>query len=79
MVDKNGGYYYSKNMTTTAILLREIETMPEETAVELLDFAMFLKGKQTLSKHPHRIATKDAYGLFRGINTHFERDEDDRV
>ncbi|GBU28790.1 hypothetical protein R84B8_02352 [Treponema sp. R8-4-B8] len=56
--------------------MREIETMLEETAVELLDFAMFLKGKQTLSKQPHRIATKDAYGIFKGINTHFERDED---
>ena len=66
-------------MTTTALLLREIENMPEETAVELLDFAMFLKEKKQLSKQPHRIATKDAYGIFRGINTHFERDEDDRV
>jgi hypothetical protein len=66
-------------MTATAQLLKEIETMPEETAVEVLDFAMFLKGKQTFSKHPYRIATKDAYGIFKGINTHFERDEDDRV
>ena len=66
-------------MTATALLLREIETMPEETVVELLDFAKFLNSKQTLSKQPHRIATKDAYGLFKGINTHFERDENDRV
>jgi hypothetical protein len=66
-------------MTANATLLKEIETMPEETAVELLDFAKFLKGKQTLSKQPHRIATKDAYGIFKGINTHFERDENDRV
>jgi hypothetical protein len=66
-------------MTANALLLKEIETMPEETAVELLDFAKFLKGKQTLSKQPHRIATKDAYGIFKGINTHFERDENDRV
>jgi hypothetical protein len=71
-------------MTTTAILLREIETMPEETAAQLLDFAMFLKGKKTLSKQVETgklpvPKTKDAYGIFRGINTHFERDEDDRV
>jgi len=79
LLDKNGGHYYIQSMTATAQLLREIETMPEETAVEVLDFAKFLKGKQTLSKQPHRIATKDAYGIFKGINTHFERDEDDRV
>ena len=78
-VDKSGGRYYIQSMTATAQLLREIETMPEETAVEVLDFAKFLRGKQTLSKQPHRIATKDAYGIFKGINTHFERDEDDRV
>jgi hypothetical protein len=31
-------------MSAAAILMREIETMPEEVAVEVLDFAMFLKG-----------------------------------
>ena len=71
-------------MTATALLLREIETMPEETVVELLDFARFLKSKQTLSKQAGSgklpvPKTKDAYGIFKGINTHFERDEDDRV
>jgi len=30
-------------MTTAALLLREIETMPEETAVQVLDFAKFFK------------------------------------
>ena len=78
-LDKSGGHDYIQSMTATAQLLREIQTMPEETAVEVLDFAKFLKGKQTLSKQPHRIATKDAYGIFKGINTHFEREEDDRV
>ena len=47
-VDKIGGRYYIQSMTATAQLLREIETMPEETAVEVLDFAKFLKSKQTL-------------------------------
>ena len=81
LIDKSDGHYYIQSMTATALLLKEIETMPEETAVEVLDFAKFLKGKQTLSKQvgTHRIATKDAYGIFKGINTHFERDEDDRV
>jgi hypothetical protein len=66
-------------MTANTLLIKEIETMPEETAVELLDFAMFLKNKQSSSKQPYSIAAKDAYGIFKGINTHFERDEDDRV
>ena len=82
VLDKSGGHYYIQSMTATAQLLREIETMPEETAVEVLDFAKFLKGKQTLSKQPHRIATKDAYGIFKdlkGMDTTIERDEEDRV
>jgi len=82
LLDKSGGHYYIQNMTATAQLLREIETMPEETAVEVLDFAKFLKGKQTLSQQPHRIATKDAYGIFKdlkGMDTTIERDEEDRV
>jgi hypothetical protein len=56
-----------EKITATAQLLKEIETMPEETAVEVLDFAKFLKGKQTFSKQPHRIATKDAYGIFKDL------------
>ena len=71
------GYVY--NMTNTAILIREIETMPEETVVEVLDFAMFLKERHTHKKEPQRKSLKDAYGIFKGIDTHFDRDEDDRV
>ena len=59
--------------------MKEIETMPEETAVEVLDFAMFLKGKHTFVKQQDKIATKDAYGIFKGINTHFEREDEDRI
>ena len=66
-------------MTTNALLLKEIETMPEETAVEVLDFAIYLKSKHTSSQPNNRIAIKDAYGIFKGINTSFERDECDRV
>ena len=66
-------------MTTTALLMREVEALPDERAVEVLDFARFLRSKQTPSK-PHKAASiKDAYGIFKGIDTHFERDEDDRV
>ena len=69
-------------MTTSAILMREIETMPEIAAVEVLNFAMFLKGKQAFSKQPHRVAIKDAYGIFKnlkGMDTTIERDEEDRI
>jgi ABC-type glycerol-3-phosphate transport system substrate-binding protein len=71
-------------MTTSALLMREIEAMPEETAVEVLDFAKFLRSKQTQAQPmgtPNLTvpSIKDAYGIFKGIDTHFERDEDDRV
>ena len=81
-IDKSGRRYYIQSMTATAQLLREIETMPEAAAAEVLDFAMFIKSKQTLSKQPHRIATKDAYGIFKdlkGMDTTIERDEEDRI
>jgi hypothetical protein len=32
-------------MTTAAMLMREIETLPEEAAVEALDFILFLRTK----------------------------------
>jgi len=69
-------------MTATAQLLREIETMPEETAVEVLDFAKFLKGKQAGAVKLNVPKTKDAYGIFKdlkGMDTTIERDEEDRV
>jgi hypothetical protein len=74
-------------MTTAALLLREIETMPEETAAQVLDFAKFLKSKHT-SAQPVKTANltvpsiKDAYGIFKdlkGMDTTIERDEEDRV
>ena len=61
--------------------MKEIETMPEEIAVEVLDFAKFIKGRHTPARPYNGIAIKDAYGIFKdlkGMDTHFERDEDDR-
>jgi hypothetical protein len=86
-IDKSGRRYYIQSMTATAQLLREIETMPEATAAEVLDFAMFLKGRQIFSKQVGTVnltvpMTKDAYGLFRdlkGMDTTIERDEEDRI
>jgi hypothetical protein len=69
-------------MTTSAQLLKEIETMPEEAAVEVLNFAIFIKGRYPLAQTNHRIAIKDAYGIFKelkGKNTTIERDEEDRI
>jgi len=58
--------------------------MPEETAAQVLDFAMFIKGRHTPVQSAGTVnltvpATKDAYGIFRelkGMDTTIERDED---
>jgi len=67
--------------------LKEIETMPEETAAEVLDFAMFIKGRHTPAQPVGTVKLtvpmiKDAYGIFRelkGMDTTIERDEEDRI
>ena len=69
-------------MTTTATLIREIETMSEETAVKVLDFTKFLKNKNSSTQINRKIAIKDAYGIFKdlnGMDTTIERDEEDRM
>ena len=74
-------------MTTAAILLREIETMPEEAAAEVLDFAMFIKGRHAPAQSAGTAkltvpSIKDAYGIFKelkGMDTTIERDEEDRI
>jgi len=74
-------------MTTIAILLREIETMPEKDAVEVLDFARFIKGRHTPTQSVGTVnlnvpMIKDAYGIFKelkGMDTTIERDEEDRI
>jgi hypothetical protein len=74
-------------MTATAQLLREIETMPEEAAVEVLDFAMFIKFRhapaQSMGTSNLTVpAINDAYGIFKelkGMDTTIERDEEDRI
>jgi hypothetical protein len=69
-------------MLAAAILMKEIETMPEEIAVEVLDFAMFLKGKHTSAQPQSKITIENAYGIFKdlkGIDTSIERDEEDRI
>jgi len=74
-------------MTNTAVLLKEIETMLEETVAQVLDFAMFIKNRH-ITAQPIGTAKltvpsiKDAHGIFKdlkGIDTTIERDEEDRV
>jgi hypothetical protein len=74
-------------MTTASILMREIQTMPEEAAAQVLDFALFIKSKHIHAQsawtaNPNVPDIKDAYGIFKdlkGKDTAIERDEDDRV
>ena len=66
-------------MATTAMLMREIETLPEESVAEALDFVVFLKNKSFEVYKPERISIEDAHGIFRdlkGMDTTIERDED---
>jgi len=56
--------------------------MPEAAAAEVLDFAMFIKGRHTPAQPHNGIAIKDAYGIFKelkGMDTTIERDEEDRI
>jgi len=66
-------------MAATAVLMQEIETLPEESVVEVLDFIVFLKNKSFETPKPKRISIEDAHGIFRdlkGMDTTIERDED---
>ncbi|GBU22336.1 hypothetical protein R80B4_02243 [Fibrobacteres bacterium R8-0-B4] len=65
-------------MTTAAMRMKEIETMPEESMAEVLDLIVSLKKRRSL-KQTRKISIDEAYGIFKGIDTHFERDEKDRV
>jgi len=59
--------------------MREVENMPDETAAQVLDFAMFIKSRHFQALPQNRIAIKDAYGIFKdlkGMDTTIERDED---
>jgi hypothetical protein len=74
-------YTRSKKMTAAAMLMREIETLPEESIVEALDYIIFLKSKPFEVSKPRRISIEDAHGIFKdlkGMDTTIER-EDDRI
>jgi peroxiredoxin len=62
-------------MTAAAMLMKEIETLPEESVTELLDFALFLRTKKTINM-PAMPKRKSMFGAFPSINTTIEREED---
>ena len=67
-------------MVTTAALMKEIETLPEESVATAFDFIVFLKRKEK----PRRsnISIEDAHGIFKdlqGMDTTIEREEEERV
>jgi hypothetical protein len=66
-------------MTTATMLMKEIETLPEESMAEALDFIAFLKKRNGIKQTRKISSIGDAYGIFKGIDTHFERDEEDRI
>ena len=69
-------------MTIVAQILKEIETMSEEEAAQVLDFAKSLNHRHIYAKPKNSISIKDAYGIFKdlkGMDTAIERDEDDRI
>jgi len=61
--------------------------MSESAAAEVLDFAMFIKGRHTQMQPAGTVKLnipmiKDAYGIFKdlkGMDTTIERDEEDRI
>jgi hypothetical protein len=66
-------------MAPTAMLMQEIETLPDESVAEVLDFVVFLKNKSFEVYKPRRVSIEDAQGIFRdlkGMDTTIERDED---
>ena len=65
-------------MATTAILMKEIETLPEEFAIQVLDFVLFLRTRKPVVE-PKQPKTKSMFGAIPGISTDVEREEEDRV
>jgi hypothetical protein len=53
-------------MTIAAMLVKEIETLPEESAKEALDFVLFLRNKAKLNIHTHFEQEEDE--KFPGMN-----------
>jgi hypothetical protein len=58
-------------MTTATMLMKEIETLPEESMAEDIEIPK-----------PKRISIEDAYGIFKdmkGLDATIEREDEDRI
>jgi len=71
-------------MTTATMLMKEIETLPEESMAEALNFILFLKNKSPIEPPKRgKISIKDARGIFKDLrgkmDATIEREEEDRV
>ena len=61
-------------MTATAMLMREIETLPEESAKEALDFVLFLRNKTKLNIYTNfeRATTEKFPGMNKPVHLGFD-------
>ena len=65
-------------MAMTSILMREIESLSEESAAEVLDFVLFLRTRKS-AVIPEAPKAKSMFGVFPSIRTDIEREDGDRV
>ena len=65
-------------MATTAILMNEIEKLPDDFVAEVLDFVLFLRTRKPVAKL-EKTKVESMYGAFPGLDPSFEREEEDRV
>ena len=65
-------------MVAVTALMKEIETLPEESVAEVLHFAMFLRTQNPIVK-PVNLKVKSLYGTFLDLGSDFEREEEGRV
>jgi len=65
-------------MAATAILMKEIEKLSDEAAAEVLDFVLFIGTRKPVVE-PKISKAKSMFGIFPGIRTDVEREDEDRV
>ena len=65
-------------MVTAATLMKEIETLPEESVAEVLHFAMFLRTQKPIAELV-KPKVKSLYGTLPDLASGIEREEEDRV
>jgi len=59
-------------MTVNAMLMKEIETLPEESAKEALDFVLFLRNKANIYAHFEQTETEKFPGMNKPIHLGFD-------